>query len=658
MSLKYQYPLLNAEMPDAEDVLQLTPNPPTKEMIGYLRELGIETYLDRFQAQQPLCGFGLRGLCCRMCQWGPCRISNKAPRGVCGRDMNMIIMANIVRALVAGLAAHGRHAHEVILTVIAAAQGKSGIPLKGEERIKELAEKFGLEYEDRELSRVAEEIARMLLDDLGRLTAEPMHMLEAYAPREQKELWEGLGVLPRSASYEVMETLHMTTLGGCSDWTALAAQELRATLAYCYSTLFGSSMATEMLYGIPQPRITEVNYGILKDDHVNILVHGHSPVMVEKVLEKINSPQIQDLAKEVGAKGIVVGGLCCTGDELLTRYGIPTVTNILGQEFAIGTGAVDAVVVDMQCVIPGMKLVADCFGTEVITTCSSNRIPGATHIPFDPEKTDTLEEDALQVARLAVEAFGKRDRSRMHIPATVTRAMGGWSLESILEAFGGRKQLLEHLKNGDIKGIATVVGCNTPKVPYEYNHVTIATKLVNAGILVTTTGCCSHALLNAGLCAPEAAAQAAQGLRQVCEELGIPPVLAVGACVDNARSLRLFIELAEEAGVSMQDMPFLFVGPEPGNEKTVGQGVTFLAHGISNVIGFPAPIPIPIPRPKEDAVMADDLDRGSNDVVDFFAGEGLYNKVGAKVFTEPYPELAAQTARMHIRRKRLALGWA
>lgn len=656
--MKYPYHILNAEMPGREDVKQLTPNNASREMLEHLERQGVETFLDRFEAQQPMCGFGLRGLCCRMCQWGPCRIGPKAPRGICGRDMNMVIMSNIVRALVAGLAAHGRHAHEVYLTIIAVAEGRAQFPLKGEERVRELAEKFHIDTAGKDLQAVAGEIARYLLDDLGRLHDAPMHMLEAFAPEERKQVWRELGVLPRSGSYEIMETLHMTTLGGCSDWTALAAQELRSALAYAYSTLFGSSMATEILFGIPEPKMTRVNYGVMKEDHVNILVHGHSPVMVEKILEKIRSPEIQQLALEVGAKGIVVGGMCCTGDELLARYGIPTVTNIMGQELALGTGAVDAVVVDMQCVIPGMKIVADCFGTEIITTCNSNRIPGAVHIPFDPEHPETLEEDALRVARLAVEAFRKRDRSKIHIPQVTTEAMGGWSFEAILKVFGGREKLVQLLREGTIKGIATVVGCNTPKVPYEYNHVTIVEKLIEGGILVTTTGCCSHALLNAGLCAPAAAGRAGPGLKRICEELGIPPVLAVGGCVDNTRTLRLFMELAEEAGVPLKDMPFIFVGPEPGNEKTVGQGVTFLAHGISNVIGFPAPIPVPIPQPKEGARYADDLDRGSNDIADFFGGEGLYEKVGAKVFTEPYPKLAAQTVKMHIRRKRLALGWS
>ncbi len=644
---------LNQPIPEKDDVRAKTPNPATVQLMDKLESAGCETVFDRFAAQQPQCPSGLRGTCCRMCQWGPCRISDKAPRGVCGRDMNQVVMANIVRQLAAGMSAHARHAHEVILALIAAAEGTATITLKGRERALELADRFGIDTAGRTEDEVIAAVARALLDDVGRMTADPMHTLEAFAPADRREVWEGLDILPRSASYESMESLHMTTLGACSDWTALADQELRSALAYCYGTLYTSSLATEVLYGVPTPKLTEVNYGVLKPGYVNILLHGHSPVMVEKVIEKVRSPEIEALAREAGAEGIVLGGMCCTGDELLARYGIPTVTNIMGQELALGTGAVDAVIVDMQCVIPGLKIVADCFGTEIITTSTSNRIPGATHIPFDPERPETLDEDAERVARAAVAAFGTRDRSKIEIPERVTTAMGGFSYEAILESFGGAGALAEALRDGRIRGVATVVGCNTPKVAYESAHVGIARRLVEGGVLVTTTGCASHALLNAGLCDPAAAALAPQPLRGLLEAAGVPPVLAVGGCVDNVRSLRLFIALAEELGVPLADLPYLFVGAEPGNEKTVGQGATFLAHGISVLSGFPAQIPVAVPRTGPDGELLD----GRNDITEFFAGDGLLTTVGAKIYTETDPACAAQTGLLHLRRKRQALGW-
>lgn len=647
MAVSYIYPYLKANFPGKDEVLELTPNPASGELIKKLEKDVVETFLDRFAAQQPQCRFGLQGTCCRMCQWGPCTITEKSPRGVCGKDLNLIVMGNLLRALVAGLSAHARHAHEIYLTILAVSNGSIDMNLKGKGRIFEMADRLGISVKNRAINSIAGEIAEILIEDLGRMTAGNLRILEAYAGQEHQELWEKLEILPRSSAYEIMEALHMTTLGACSDWMALVMQELRSALAYCYSTLFGTSLATEILYGTPQPRDSIVNYGILKEDHVNILLHGHSPVMVEKILEKIHTPEIQTLATQLGAKGIVLGGMCCTGDELLARYGIPTVTNILGQELALGTGAVDSVIVDMQCVIPGMKIVADCYGTEIITTCKSNRIPGAVHVPFDPEDPGSLDDDALFVARNAVEAFGRRERRNIHIPEHRSEARVGWSYEAIMETFGGAKYIVELLKTGTFKGICTIVGCNTPKVAYESNHVTIARELIAAGVLLTTTGCCSHALLNAGLCALKAAELAPPDTRSIFEELGAPPTLAVGGCVDNARTLRLFMALAEAAEVPMRDMPFMFIGPEPGNEKTIGQGVSFLVHGISTTIGFPGNIPQASVKP--------------NDVADFFGKDGLFEKVGAKVYTEANPKLAAQIVNDHLNMKRIKLqeqGWS
>lgn len=652
--MKYFYPQLNAEMPDKADVQKMTPNAATREMLARLGEEGIETSFDRFLAQQPQCGFGLRGICCQRCLWGPCRVDGpKRLRGICGADQNTVVMGNLLRGLSAGCAAHGQHAREVIETALLAALGESDYALVGEERINGLAERFGLETGGKSTNQLAEEIAGILLEDLSRVEPGEMKTLLAFAPRERIETWRRLGIMPRSAMYEVFEALHKTTLGGDSDWQDLARQELRTALAYCWSTLFGSSLATEMLFGVPRPRSAEVNYGVLKQDQVNILVHGHSPPMVEKVLEKLNTAEIQELAREQGAGGIQLVGACCTGLELLARHGVPSAANILGQELLIGTGAVDAVIADMQCVLPGMKNVADCFGTRVITTSDSNRIVGAAHIPFDPRNADGA---ALEIARQAVSAFGERDRSRIKIPEYKARATAGFSLEAILEKFGGRAGLLELLKSGNIRGIVTIVGCNNTKVPYESSHVTIARRLIENNILVTTTGCGSQALLNAGLCDPTAAEVAGEKLREVCRERGIPPVLPVGACVDNTRTIRLFIELAEEAGLDLPQMPFAFSGPEPGNEKTLGQAVTFLTLGISVHQGFPGPIPVPIPEPAAGAKSPDDLERGGNDVADFFA-EGIAGLLGGRVFSEPYPELAAKTIQMHLHRQRLALGW-
>ncbi|NOZ64254.1 MAG: anaerobic carbon-monoxide dehydrogenase catalytic subunit [Caldiserica bacterium] len=662
--LKYKYSILNAECPDKEDVKRVSPCPLVKDIVDKIEMEGGETVWDRFMAQQPQCPYGLRGICCQRCLWGPCRIiskkgfggrEKKVLRGVCGADMNVIVVGNLVRALAAGCAAHCRHTQEVAEAIVAAARGEANFTLLGSERIKEMAERLSLD-KSKDEKALAKEIAEIMLQDFGRWDEHPLKLLFAYAPEERIEKWKALDILPRSAMWEVFESLHKTGLGGNSDWMDMIKQDFRTALAYCYSGLFGSSLGTEILFGIPAPKEVQVDYSMLTKDRVNILLHGHSPVMAEKVVEISHHPEIKEAARKAGAEGIQLGGLCCTGLELLYRHGVPPFTNIMGAELIIGTGAIDAVVVDMQCFIPGVKFIADCYGTAIITTSHSNRIPGAVHLPYEPGKE---EEMARKVLLTAIEAFQKRKEKKIEIKVNPLRKnlKVGWTPESIIKQFGGVENIVKEMEKGNIKGIAAVVGCNTPKVPYENNHVVIVRKLVEYGVLVLSTGCSSYALINQGFCGLEAKEISSSGLEEVCERYGIPPVLTVGACVDNARILRLFFEISRGSGIPLHRLPFIFSGPEPGNEKTVGQGIVFLLHGISVHQGFPGPIPVPIAVPTEGARFIDDYERGGNDVMDFFA-ENVYDWIQAKVYGEPYPELAGKLIQMHIRRQRKNLGWS
>jgi carbon-monoxide dehydrogenase catalytic subunit len=645
---------LGADVASKRDAAELAANPAAAEMIAHLEESGIETILDRLEAQQPQCGFGLRGLCCHMCQWGPCRVTARSPRGVCGRSLDMVVTANLLRSVAAGTSAQTIHAHEMVMTLLGVSRGEIDLPMKGRDRLRDIGYGLNVAWSWSPLEEVAEKVAEIMLDDLGRLTDGDMRMLKAFAPKERRKVWEQLGILPRSASYEIVESMHQTTMGACSDWRELFLQAMRTSLAYAYSGLVTSSVTSDILFGVPEPRSVEVNFGILKADHVNVLVHGHSPVMLEKVLEKIGSEKIQALAREKGAAGIVVGGMCCTGHESLARHGIPTVTGAMGQELVVGTGAIDAVVVDMQCVVPGMSAVAECFGTEIVTTCKSNRIPGATHVPFDPEHPETLDEDAMRVARIAVEAFAKRDRSNMHIPSHTTTVMSGFSREAVFAAFGGPRKLAELVSSGRIRGIVGMVGCSTPKVAFETGHVTIARELIRNGVLVLTSGCSAHALLNAGLCSLDAAEHAAPELREVCREAGIPPALVVGGCADNTRILQVFAGLAHEEREPLPRMPFAVSGPELANEKTMGQMMAVLAHGITTVVGLTPALPIPAVGPQSDSEQPGAAAE-RDPIVEMLCGDGLYSMVGSRLVVEPDPATAATLILEVLDGKRRAL---
>ncbi len=631
--MKYHSRHLGAGIAGKEDAARLTSNPAVREMIAHLDESGIETLLDRLESQQPQCGFGLRGLCCRMCQWGPCRITAKSPRGVCGRTMEVVAAANLLRAAAAGTSAQTIHAHEMILTLQAVARGEISLSTKGMARLRDVGSALNVAYSWTPMTEVTESVAAVMLEDLGRMTAGSLRTLQ-FAPRERRKVWEDLGLLPRSAAFEVLEAMHMTTLGACSDPRVMIEQALRTSLAYAYSGLVTSSVISDILFGIPEPVEAEVNFGVLRADSVNILVHGHSPVMLEKLLEKVSSAEILELAHEAGAADIVIGGMCCTGHEALARHGVPTVTGAMGQELVLGTGAVDAVVVDMQCVLPGIQAVASCFGTEIVTTCRSNRIPGATHIPFDPEHPGTLDEDALRIARAAITAFSTRDRSKIHIPAHKTRVVTGFSREAIFKAFGHARNLLAHLREGRIRGVVAMVACSTPKAGYETAHVEIARALIREGVLIVSSGCSAHALLNAGLCSADALADAAPGLRDACEAAGVPPVLVVGSCSDNTRIIQLFAVLAHYAELPMAQLPLALSGPELANEKTVGQMLAVLSHGITAVVGLTPQLPIP--ALDSDGPCGDTGEQpGTNAITEFFEGDGLFSMVGSRLHVRP-----------------------
>ncbi len=652
--MKYTYPKLNVDMPSKEDVKEKTPGSATKELIEKLEREGISCWADRADAQQPQCIFGLRGECCRLCLMGPCRITEKTPRGICGLDANGIAMGHLLRMLAAGCAAHGQHTFDVLVTLKKTALGETDYRIIGEERVYELARLFGIETSGRDVNSIAADVTDVLMEDLTGWKDGTMKTLLAIAPKERVELWKKLGILPRSSFYEVFESLHRTTLGANSDWRNIATQYLRTSLAYCWASIFGSNLATEILFGIPDVKTGKVSYSVLKEDHVNILIHGHTPTMVEAIAEKARDEKLIQYAKSKGAAGIVLGGMCCSGLELLARHGIPSVTNILGQELAIGTGAVDACVVDQQCVMPGIAAVATCFGTLMITTHESNRIPGAIHVPFNPA---TVYEDAERIVRMAIDNYAERDRSKIYIPSGETTAMVGFSREAIYEKLGGPEKIGQALREGRIKGIVTVVSCNTSKVPYEHNQVTLVKELLSRGMLVTTTGCAAHALLNAGLCHTLAAREyGSKELAEYCEEHGIPPVLSTGACVDNSRTIRLFIDISNAMGIPLDKLPFFFSGVEPSNEKSVGAAMSFVTLGISAHSGFPSQLPIPIPKKREGAKHDDDLVLERSPVVDYFA-EDLKELLGAAIYTEPYPENAAGLIHMQIHRKRKALGW-
>jgi carbon-monoxide dehydrogenase catalytic subunit len=283
-------------------------------------------------------------------------------------------------------------------------------------------------------------------------------------------------------------------------------------------------------------------------------------MLSEVIAEAAQDPELLDLAKERGAQGINLAGLCCTGNEILMRRGIPMAGNHLMQELCLMTGAVEAMIVDYQCIMPAVTETAKCYHTQVISTSDKAKFPGATHISFDP--THGLEIGKRIVAE-AIENFANRVPERINIPVEPTPMMAGFSVEAILGALGGTPEpLVEAIKAGKIRGAVGVVGCNNPKIKQDLGHTELTKRLIENDILVVVTGCAAVADGKAGLMVPEAADKAGAGLAEVCKALGIPPVLHMGSCVDNTRIMVLAAALANFLNTDISALPLAGAAPE------------------------------------------------------------------------------------------------
>ncbi len=595
----------------------------------------VETVWDRLQAQLPQCGYCDMGLSCRNCVMGPCRVDpfGEGPQqGVCGADADIIVARNLGRMIAAGAAAHSDHGRDLVEVLAEIAEGRApGYEIKDEDKLKRVAAEYGVEIEGKDTLQIAGELANGMQEDYG--TRKKGVTLINRAPEKRREIWKKLGITPRGIDRETSEMMHRTHMGVDNGWQSLLLHGLRNALSDGWG---GSMIATEVsdiLFGTPQPTQTSANIGVLKEDHVNIVVHGHSPVVSEMILLACQAPELIKLAEEKGARGINLVGLCCTGNELLMRHGIPMAGNHLMTELVIATGAVDLMLVDYQCIMPSLGNIAACYHTRMISTSDKARFPGMEHREFHP---DNAVEMARALVQEAVENY--THRGEVYIPVEPIKAIGGFSVEAILGALGGTPEpLIEAIKAGKIRGIAGVVGCNNPKIKHDYGHVTLTKNLIENDILVGDTGCAAVANAKAGFKVAESIQYAGEGLKEVCGALGIPPVLHMGSCVDNVRILVLASALANALNVDISDLPIAGAAPEWYSEKAVSIGAYFVASGVYTVLGPMPPI------------------TGSMNVVNLLT-EGLNDVIGATFAVEPDPEKAAILIRRHIENKRETLG--
>ena len=626
--------------PSKDEVLENTPDPAVREMILRQNQLGFDTTFDRFDSQQPQCGFGMAGICCKICNMGPCKITSKSPKGVCGADADLIVARNLLRSAAAGAAQHGMHGREVILSLKWAAEGKLDLPILGQQKIKDTAKAFGIKTERRSIKKIASELADILLEDMSRTVPGDYKIIEALGSEERKKVWKELDILPISAYHEVFEAYHKTGVGTDGDWKSIMQQFLRCGLAFTYSGVVSTSIATDGLFGVGDRVTSKVNIGALKKGYVNIAVHGHLPTLVSEIVRVGQKEKFINLAKEAGAKGIRFYGICCSGLSAMYRYaGVIPLSNAVSAELVLGTGALDLWIADVQDVFPSIMEVAKCFRTTVVTTSESARLPGAERFEYDHHHSNIGEtrELAEKIVLRGIESFKDRQGIPVYIPPYEVDAEVGFSPEYVHKHYGSMKPLYEAVKEGKILGIVNIVGCNNPKVVYEKCVIDVANALLRNNILILTNGCASFPLMKMGYCNVSGQEHAGESLKEFLGDL--PPVWHVGECIDNTKSSGIFAGVAGEAGKPLYEMPFAFSSPEWSNEKGIDAALGFRLMGINSYHCVEAQI------------------HGSKNVIEFLK-EGTKELLGSVMVVDTNPDSLGEKIVADIIEKRKALGWA
>ncbi|MBW2710974.1 MAG: anaerobic carbon-monoxide dehydrogenase catalytic subunit, partial [Deltaproteobacteria bacterium] len=584
--------------------------PATQEMIARAQKLDIETVFDRAVTMKP-CNIGMQGTCCKVCAMGPCRLpmpkagieGEDTRKGLCGATANTIAARNFARMVAAGVAAHSDHGRAVAEVFLSVARKETeDYTIKSPERLIQIAPYFGVdvtvekdgEEVDRDFDEIALEVAEKALAEWGKPEGELAYLKRAPAPLYER--WKKLGVLPRNIDREIVEIMHRTTMGVDQDYKNIVKQCTRASLADGWGGAMIATDLQDVMFGAPSPLQSEANMGIMKEDHVNIIIHGHEPVLSEMIVAAAQSAEMIDYAKTKGANGIQLGGICCTGNEMLQRHGVPPAGTFLQQELAIVTGACDAMVVDVQCVFQNLANVAKCFHTKLITTHPIAKMEqdNVIHIEFDEHHAL---EDAKRIVKMAIDNFENRGAEVM-IPRHKSTQIAGFGVESIEYHLGGTFRgsyytLNDNIINGRIRGVAGVVGCNNARTKHNDAHITIIKELIKNDVLVLTTGCSAIACGTHGLLTPETAQVfCGPGLAEVCETVGIPPVLHLGSCVDNSRILMAATEVVKAGGLGNDicEAPLAGSAPEWMSEKAIAIGQYVVASGIYTVFGYHMPL--------------------------------------------------------------------
>lgn len=590
------------ETVDIDRLNQRSTDPAVQEMIQKAEKDGIETVWDRFESQEPQCGFGNLGLCCRHCLQGPCRINpfGEEPKaGICGATADTMVARGLDRAIAAGTAAHSGHAKHLAHTLKKMAKGEvKDYRIKDEGKLLGVAQRMGIETKERPAQEIALDLAEAALADFHEKDT-PVMWAATTVTEKRVQVLKDLDLVPKGIDHEISEIMHRTLYGVDADPLNLLMGGIRCAVADLAGSYMGTDLS-DILFGTPTPVVTEANLGTIKEDQVNIAVHGHNPVLSDILVTVAR--EMADEAGAAGAKGVNLVGICCTGNEIMMRHGIPSCTHSVSSEMALITGAVDAMVVDYQCIMPSLATVAECMGTTLITTMDICKIPGATHLEF---KEETAAENAREVIRIGIKNFQRRQGKKTSIPTKKETVAAGFSTEAIVGALAKLdgenplKPLVDNIIAGNIRGVCLFAGCNNAKVPQDHNFITIAKRMLKENVLVLATGCGAGALMRHGFMDPANVDQlCGDKIKGVLTAIGeanglggpLPPVLHMGSCVDNSRPVAVAVAVANYLGVDTDKLPVVASAAEAVSEKAVSIGCYAVAAGLPTHVGVMLPV--------------------------------------------------------------------
>jgi carbon-monoxide dehydrogenase catalytic subunit len=564
---------------------------------------GVKTAWDRYEDQLPQCGFGETGLCCRHCLQGPCRIDPfgvTGPKfGICGVNADVIVARGLARSIAGGTASHSAHAKHLAHTMLKLSRGQApDYAIQDEEKFAAVLDRVGIERDGKSVNELAGELAELALDEFSEREDPPVWLKSTITPARM-ELLEKYGLIPNGLDSGVAEVMHRTTNGVDADAVNILLGAIKCAVGD-YTGMFLATDLSDILFGTPTPVMAQANLGTLKENAVNVAIHGHNPVLSEIIVAQAEFMR-EDAVAAGAAEGINLVGICCTGLEVMMRHGIPSATNSLSQELAVLTGALDACVVDYQCIMPSLPFV-DGYHTEIITTMPIAKITGATHVEFREENAG---EKAREILGLAIEAFKKRDPERVDIPPVVNDAMAGLSAESIIKVLAllnpddPLQPLIDNIVNGNIQGVCLFAGCNDVKVTQDKMFVDLVKKLAAEDVLILCTGCAAGSFARHGLLTSAATEKyAGPGLKAVLTALGqaaglggpLPLALHTGSCVDNTRAASIATAIANKLGVDVSQLPVIATAPEAAMEKAVSIGTWAVAMGLPTHVGVVPPI--------------------------------------------------------------------